>query len=180
MEDFLLPIVEEVENVLKKIDQQEVKNVVELIQSKTRVFVDGEGRSGYVGKCFAMRLMHLGYEVYVMGESTTPSFKENDIFICVSGSGNTGSVLLNAEKAKKTKGKVITVTSNKTSSLGKLSDQVVEIDATVRGDKEENRKSIQLLGSLFDQSVHLLLDDICLVLSRRDHISNEAATHKHV
>lgn len=179
MENYLMPIVEEVKEVLAQIDPKEVEAVANLIQKDSRVFVDGEGRSGFVGKCFAMRLMHLGFEVYVMGESTTPSFQKDDVLLCVSGSGNTGSVLLNAKKAKKTDGKVITVTNNRDSSLGNLSDQVIELHATVRGDTE-NRQSIQLLGSLFDQSVHLLLDGICLMVSKRDAISNEEATQKHV
>lgn len=179
MENYLLPIVDEVKNVLKQINHTEVEAVANLIQKDSRVFVDGEGRSGFVGKCFAMRLMHLGYDVYVMGESTTPSFQKGDVFLSVSGSGNTGSVRLNAEKAKKAEGKVITVTNNPDSDLGKLSDEIIELNATVRGDTE-NRQSIQLLGSLFDQSVHLLLDSICLMLSKRDDISNEQATQKHV
>lgn len=179
MENYLLPIVDEVKNVLKQINHTEVEAVANLIQKDSRVFVDGEGRSGFVGKCFAMRLMHLGYRVYVMGESTTPSFQKGDVFLSVSGSGNTGSVRLNAEKAKKAEGKVITVTNNPDSDLGKLSDKIIELNATVRGDTE-NRQSIQLLGSLFDQSVHLLLDSICLMLSKRDDISNEQATQKHV
>ena len=149
MENYLLPIVDEVKNVLKQINHTEVEAVANLIQKDSRGFVDGEGRSGFVGKCFAMRLMHLGYDVYVMGESTTPSFQKGDVFLSVSGSGNTGSVRLNAEKAKKAEGKVITVTNNPDSDLGKLSDEIIELNATVRGDTE-NRHSIQLLGSLFD------------------------------
>lgn len=179
MVNYLMDIAEEVKGVLSRINNEEVERVVKLIKRDSRIFIDGAGRSGFIGKCFAMRLMHLDYEVYVLGESTTPSFKPDDIFICVSGSGNTGSVLLNAEKAARKSCKVITITNNRESSLGKMSDQVIELNATVRGDKE-NRKSIQLLGSLFDQSVHLLLDSICLTLSQRDEITNEDATRKHV
>lgn len=179
MENYLMTILEEVKEVLLNIDNQEIEEATNLIQKDSRIFVDGEGRSGFVGKCFAMRLMHLGFEVYVMGESTTPSFEKNDILVCVSGSGNTGSVRLNAEKAKKEGGKILTITNNRESNLGELADYIIKIDATVRGDRE-NRKSIQLLGSLFDQSVHLLLDSICLALSKREDISNEQATQKHV
>lgn len=179
MQDYLLDIVDEVKGVLEKVNHQEVEAMVDLIQKDHRIFIDGEGRSGYVGKCFAMRLMHLGFDVRVMGESTTPSFSAGDVFIGVSGSGNSGSVVLNAQKAQKADTKIITITNNRSSKLGELSNQVIELEATVRGDTE-NRSSIQLLGSLFDQSVHLLLDNVCLILSKRDHISNEAATEKHV
>lgn len=179
MNDYLLQIVEEVRDVLEQVNRQEINQVVNLIRKDTRIFVDGEGRSGFVGKCFAMRLMHLGFEVYVMGETNTPSFKAGDVLLCISGSGNTGSVLLNAEKAKKANVQIVTVTNNRESSLGKISDEVIKLEATVRGDIE-NRKSIQLLGSLFDQSAHLLLDYICLILSKRDNVSNEIATKRHV
>lgn len=177
--NYLLDIVDEVKGVLEKVNPKQVDAVIDLLEKDRRIFVDGEGRSGFVGKCFAMRLMHLGYEVYVMGETNTPSFEKNDIFLCVSGSGTTGSVLLNANKAKEKEGIVITVTNNAYSTLGEMSQSVITLEATVRGN-QENRTSIQLLGSLFDQSVHLLLDNICLILSKREGISNETATKKHV
>ncbi|MGP6139117.1 6-phospho-3-hexuloisomerase [Jeotgalibaca sp. A127] len=179
MSDYLMQIVEEVGTVLEKVDRVSIEKTVDLIQKDGRIFVDGEGRSGYVGKCFAMRLMHLGFEVYVMGETNTPSFRDGDVLFCISGSGNTGSVLLNAEKAQKVGAEIVTVTNNEQSSLGMVADHIIKLDATVRGD-QENRKSIQLLGSLFDQAVHLLLDNICLLVSERDRISNEAATQLHV
>lgn len=179
MEHYLIEIVDEVRDVLKNVNLDVLENFIQLIHKDVRIFIDGEGRSGFAGKGFAMRLMHLGFEVYVMGETNTPSFRKNDLFVGISGSGNTGSVRLNAEKAKKTGAKIVTITNNRKSTLGELSDQVIELEATVRGDIE-NRKSIQLLGSLFDQSAHLLLDSVCLTLSKRDKISNEQATGKHV
>lgn len=175
-----MPIVEEVKSVLEKIDRDEVTRTVEAIKKENRIFVDGEGRSGFVGKCFAMRMMHLGFEVYVLGESTTPGFKDDkDVFVAISGSGTTGSVLLNAKKAEKVEATIITITNQQESPLGQISDQLIVLQATVRGELEQ-RKSIQLLGSLFDQSVHLLLDDICLIISERDQISNSEATKQHV
>lgn len=53
------------------------------------------------------------------------------------------------------------------------------VPGTVKGDLGSDRKSIQLLSSLFDQSIHIVLDGLCLYLSQRDKISNEAATKTH-
>jgi len=36
----------------------------------------GVGRSGLIGRAFAMRLMHLGFEVYVLGETITPAVEK--------------------------------------------------------------------------------------------------------
>lgn len=179
MEHFLEPIVNEVQEVLSNVDVKELEVLIDYIQKDRRIFVDGEGRSGYVGKCFAMRLMHLGFEVYVMGETNTPSFQKDDLLVCISGSGNTEAVVINANKAKAKEATIMTITNNADSVLAKLSKQSVVLDATVRGDVE-NRKSIQLLGSLFDQSVHLLLDSVCLTVSQRDQITNQEANQQHI
>ena len=49
---------------------------------------------------FAMRLNQLGKEAFVVGESTTPSIKEHDLFVILSGSGSTEHLRLLAEKAQ--------------------------------------------------------------------------------
>ena len=36
----------------------------------------GAGRSGLVAKAFAMRLMHLGLEAFVVGETITPALNK--------------------------------------------------------------------------------------------------------
>lgn len=177
--DYLTVIGQEVQDVLSKINRDDVGQAAKLITKDTRVFIDGEGRSGLIGKCFAMRLMHLGFTAYVMGESTTPSFKVGDIFLSISGSGKSGSVVLNAEKAKKSKCQLISVLSKIDSSLGNLADVSIQVPATTRADTSE-RGSIQLLGSLFDQTAHLLLDGVTIILSEREQISNESATKNHV
>ena len=37
-----------------------------------KTLVLGAGRSGLVGKAFAMRLMHVGIDVYIMGDTIPP------------------------------------------------------------------------------------------------------------
>ena len=44
-----------------------------------------------------MRLMHLGFHVYVMGETITPSIGKGDLIIALSGSGTTKLVVTAAE-----------------------------------------------------------------------------------
>lgn len=172
-------ILNEIADVLLKIDKVELKKAETAISLEKRVFVDGEGRSGLMAKSFAMRLMHLGYRVYVVGETITPAMKENDLFIAVSGSGNSPHVVTNARKAKKLGCEIITFTSNNKSKLGVISDIVVTVPGTIKSDVGEKRKSVQLLSSLFDQSVHIVLDALSLMLSKRDNISNEDATKEH-
>jgi 6-phospho-3-hexuloisomerase len=172
-------ILDEINDVMSKIDEESFKRVASAILKDKRIFVDGEGRSGLMAKGFAMRLMHLGYEVFVVGETITPAMNENDLFIAVSGSGKSANVVADTKKAKKTGCQIVAFTSNPDSVLALEADMIVKVPGTVKGDQGESRKSIQLLSTLFDQSVHLVLDGICLYLSQRDQISNDNATSTH-
>ncbi|MEN2349230.1 6-phospho-3-hexuloisomerase [Lacticaseibacillus paracasei] len=178
MKDYLKEIDQEVSSTLDQIDRASLADAIAMIMNGKRVFVDGEGRSGFIGKCFAMRMMYLGFTSYVIGETNTPHFKKDDVLVSISGSGKTGSLLLHTKKAKKFGVKVIAVTTDSEAPLAKQADKIIKVHATTRG-ALGHRESVQLLGSLFDQSVHLLLDDICLVISHEKKISNAEATANH-
>lgn len=179
MIDVLRTIMNEIENVLNKVNEEELQAVIDVMDKNRRIFVCGEGRSGLSAKGFAMRLMHLGYTVYVVGETITPAMNENDVFIAVSGSGKSMNVINDAKKASDKGCEVIAVTSKPESPLAALAEYVLTISGTVKGDAKEARGSVQLLSSLFDQSLHITLDALCLLISYRDNTSNEAAANAH-
>lgn len=170
-------VMHEVDEVMSLVDESQIDDAENVIQKDRRIFVLGAGRSGLMAKGFAMRLMHIGYTVFVIGETITPSVQAGDVLVSVSGSGKTSMVVEPTEKAKKDGVKIVSVTSNAESPLAKLGNAVIVVPgATKAGD---GVKSIQLLSTLFDQSVHITLDVLCLKLSRRDHISNETAKATH-
>jgi 6-phospho-3-hexuloisomerase len=177
--ELLQAILEEVSGVLDRVEPQEMEDAMAMIRKDHPVFVDGEGRSGLMAKGFAMRLMHLGYPVYVVGETITPAVESGSLFVAVSGSGTSANVLSDVRKAKKNGAKILAVTSKPDSPLGQEGDGVLTVPGTVKGEVGERRGSIQLLSSLFDQSLHLVLDALCLMISRRDGTSNEKATAAH-
>lgn len=172
-------ILTEIEDVIHKVKTEELVRFASQITKDKRIFVDGEGRSGLMAKGFAMRLMHLGYTVYVVGETITPAVGTNDVFIVVSGSGESSNVLADTNKAVNKGNSVLVVTSKLNSSIANLADIVLIVPGTIKSDSVDNRGSIQLLSSLFDQSLHIVLDVICLMLSKRDQVSNEEATTNH-
>ena len=177
--DYGKAILEELEKVMEQVPSNACTALCGAIANAARVFVAGAGRSGLVAKAFAMRLMHIGYTVYFVGETITPAMQAGDVFIGVSGSGKSASVVNDAKKAKDAGLTVIAVTSKPESPLAEAAKTVLVIPGTVKGDTGEARGSIQLLSSLFDQSLHITLDALCLLLSRRDHTANETATKAH-
>ena len=179
MIQLLHEIVNEIEGVLDKVEEEQLEAFMKELKKDRRVFVDGEGRSGFSAKGFAMRLMHLGYTVFFVGETITPAVGEGDVFVAVSGSGKSANVLHDSKSAKEKGCTLVAVTSKADSPLAALADQVLVVPGTVKADSGEQRSSIQLLSSLFDQSLHIVLDALCLMLSRRDHTANEEATKAH-
>lgn len=179
MIETLQVIINEIEGVLSQVNEQELSDVMGAFDKNRRVFVDGEGRSGFSAKGFAMRLMHIGYTVFFVGETITPALREGDLFVAVSGSGKSANVCNDAKKAKAAGAELIAVTSKLDSPLASAADKVLLIPGTVKGDAGSTRSSVQLLSSLFDQCLHITLDALCLLLSRRDHTANETATSTH-
>lgn len=62
-------IFSEIEQVFAEFDHMSIECVAMRLAKAKRIFVAGEGRSGFMGKAFAMRLMHLGATVYAVGEN---------------------------------------------------------------------------------------------------------------
>lgn len=123
-----------IKDIAQRLDKESIKKTIEYIMNADSIFITGAGRSGLVGKAFAMRLMHLGFTSYVVGESTTPAVHKNDVVIAISGSGETRSISDLGRIAKDIGATLITVTSNKDSTLGHISDATLEIHGRSKED----------------------------------------------
>lgn len=154
---------DEIEDVLKKINEEETKKFTKLILKSKRVFLAGGGRSGLVVEAFAMRLMQLGLQSYLVGESITPKMNNNDLLIIISGSGKTKIIEEIVRNAKKIKTKICLITANKNSKIAKKSNLIIEIKAKT---KVNHKKSIEPLGSLFEQAAFIYLDSIIIILMK--------------
>ena len=71
------------------VDGSQLEQAEKLIDKNKCIFILGAGRSGLMARGFAMRLVHIGYTVYVIGETITPSIQAGDVLVSVSGSGKT-------------------------------------------------------------------------------------------
>ena len=97
--------------------------------SAPRIYVTGAGRSGLIAKAFAMRLMHLGMESYVIGETITPAMHEGDMLVVFSGSGETHSITDICRTAKMVGGTLALITSRRESSMAMTADLVIVLDS---------------------------------------------------
>lgn len=164
--EYTLAIIQELSEVMKRIDPEQGSCLCDTILSAKRVFVAGVGRSGMAARGFAMRLMHLGLTAYMCGETVTPGIKAGDLLLVVSGSGETSSPASMAQKAREQGADVALVTVRPDSTIGRLAKTVLQVPAPTP--KAENSfQSIQPMGSLFEQSCGLILDGLVMVLMER-------------
>ncbi|KUK16924.1 bifunctional 3-hexulose-6-phosphate synthase/6-phospho-3-hexuloisomerase [Thermococcus sibiricus] len=181
-------ITDHIKTVATSLKLEQVRGMVDAMIGANKIFIYGAGRSGLVGKAFAMRLMHLDFNVYVVGETITPAFEEGDLLIAISGSGETRTIVDAAEIAKNQGGKVVGITSYKNSTLGKLSDVVVEISGRTKADIPTDYIARQMLteykwmapmGTLFEDSTMLLLDGVIALLMATFQKSEKDMKRKH-
>lgn len=178
--DYAKTIVNELGQTLSSISERNTENLIDMIEGADRVFLAGCGRSGLMVRGFAMRLMHMGKKVFVVGETTTPSINQQDLLIIASGSGETGSLVAMANKCKKICASLATVTIFPQATIGKLANCVVIIDApTAKSQQKTAITSIQPMGSLFEQSLLLYFDSIILRLMERENLTSEVMFRLH-
>lgn len=163
--EYSVQVIEELSKTLGQIDDQSAEALTEKLLGAGKILVAGAGRSGFAAKAFAMRLMHMGFDAYVVGETVTPNLEPGDVLLIGSGSGETGSLVSMATKAKALGGTLALVTIFPESTIGKLADISVRIPApTPKAASDNGLTSIQPMGSLFEQSLFLFLDVVILKL----------------
>ncbi len=179
---------EHIKKVAAKLDTGSVTSLVNAIMSSQRIFLMGAGRSGLAAKAFAMRLMHMGFNVYVVGETTTPAVQPEDLVVAVSGSGETPSIASLGAIAKKIGSKLAVITSNKDSTLGSISDIVVIVPGRTKEDTNyedyHERRMIgypQLapLGTIFEITALVFLDAVISELMVRTGASEAELKKRH-
>ena len=176
---YTAAILAELSRTLAEVPPEQGEELAEMILRAKRIFAAGAGRSGLAARAFAMRLMHMGLSAYVCGETATPSLQAGDLFLAVSGSGNTATLLCMAEKAKKLGAQLATVTTRPDGAIGRLADLTIRIPAPTRDRPEKDFTSIQPMGSLFEQSCQLFLDAVVLRLMEKQGSSADEMSGRH-
>lgn len=170
-------ILDELNETLNCIDEESCANAITLIDEAKKIFALGLGRAGFMEKSFAMRLMHMGKDAYVVGETINPNFDKGDLLIVGSGSGETKELLQKAQKAKDFGGKVLLFTTAPESSIAKISDAVISINASSKA--EVKQSSVQPMASLYEQSILLAADALVLTMMDASDKPNSEMFKKH-
>ena len=120
-------ILDRLSAILSVTDKAQAQKLKDLLDDAGRIFVGGAGRSGLVSRFFAMRLVHSGYNVNMVGEIVTPAAKSGDLLVVISGSGGTKTLLPILETAKSKGAKIAVISQKLSSAMADMADLTVQV-----------------------------------------------------
>ena len=153
-------------NAVRETLKEEIENTdkfVDMLLGSSKIFLYGVGRSGLIAKAFAIRLVQMGLEVFFVGETITPIVEEGNLVVIVSYTGETMSAIQTANIVRRVGAKVVSITAHPHSKLAAASNLVIEIHPP----KDEERKRLAPLGTLFEDATLIYLDSIVAALMER-------------
>lgn len=168
-------IIDKISGILAATDDSYDQKLTTLLDQAKRVFVSGAGRSGLIGRFFAMRLMHSGYDVSVVGEIVTPSIKAGDLLVIISGSGETEQLTAFTKKAKEIGAKILLISAKSDSTIGDLADAVFQIGTSELYGKVKGMP----MGTVFELSTLFFLEAIISHIIHEKGIPEEEMRSRH-
>jgi 6-phospho-3-hexuloisomerase len=168
-----------------EIQSSDLKKCVSAMREAKKIFVFGVGHSGMFGRVLSMKLCHVGLEAYTVFDEINPPFERGDLLVAISQSGETETVLALARKAKKLGGKLLAVVSNPRSTLGGLSDVVLNVKkisettgfpflGAIGGKSNQN-----FLGMVFALNIYILFYVLVIMLARELGESADSINRRH-
>lgn len=153
--------VEELARLVAAVDPAELDALVAELRPGRRVYLSGFGRSGLVARAFAMRLMHLGLDAAVVGETATPAISAGDVLIVLSSSGSGAPARAQVETARAVGADVVALSARRDVPLAELGARVLVVPSRTEVATEQHA------GSLFEQGCLVLADAVCSELRER-------------
>ncbi len=163
MKDTTVYILDEVRRTIEKVDETVVSEIVETLAASPKIFIYGVGRSGLVGKAFAVRLVQMGLNVHFIGDTTTPIVKTDDLVFIISNTGETMSAVQTANIVRRIGAIVISITGGTNSKLGIASNIVLELVQP----RDDQKKRMAPLGTIFELASMVMLDSMIPLLMVR-------------
>lgn len=144
---------------------ERIDDTLELVKEAQRIFVYGAGRSGLVGRMFAMRLMQIDLRAFFIGETVTPAINKEDCVIFISKTGETQTAIQAARivKERVTGAKIIVLTASPKSRLASYGDVVMEIHTELT----EKDSTLAPLGTIFENAALVFWDAFCSLLMEK-------------
>ena len=131
---------------LSRIPRNSIVQAVGILTKARATFVYGAGRSGIIGRSFAMRLVQAGLTAYVIGESVTPIVRPGDAVFILSGRGESQSSIATANIVRREGAELIVLTARASSKLAHTATLLIPLEFP----EDASQRRFAPLGTLFE------------------------------
>ena len=165
-------IINELNVIVNNFDFSQLDYVYGLFDNKSynKYVGFGAGRMGYSLKSFIMRLDHLGFKSFMIGDTNFPRLDSNTVVFINSSSGETETNILYARQAIKHGARTILFTSKPNSTLASICDHKI-LYTTIN--------TSQLMKTIYEQLTLILFDHICDSIVKRQKLDINKIENNH-
>jgi 6-phospho 3-hexuloisomerase len=149
-------VADRVTAALEGIRVADVERVLQVLTQAPLIFVYGAGRSGIIGRAFAMRLVQTGLRAFVIGESVTPIVQKGDAVFIFSAQGESYSSIQTANIVRREGADLVVLTARGNSKLAHTATVLLALDFP----EDPERARLAPLGTLFESASLRLTDGI--------------------
>jgi 6-phospho-3-hexuloisomerase len=169
----------DIAGVFAAMPENALDELVNAIVAAKRIVVFGLGREGLQMRGFAMRLFHMGRDVAVWGDMTTPALGPGDLFIASAGPGDLPTAQTLIDVARKAGARTALITAQPGGGLARRVDVVTVIPAQTMADDRGGELSVLPMGSLFETAQMIAFELAILKLRPRFGETSETMRARH-
>jgi 6-phospho-3-hexuloisomerase len=168
LKEYSDKISEEVTAVLSRVNPEQMKTFLDLIQGARKIALYAGGREGLMIRALAMRLFHLGYDVSVVGDMTAPFLTNGDLLILSVGPGYVSTLEALRSVAQRDGATVVCLTAQPDGRTARAADKIVLLPAqTMADDSGAKATSVLPMGSLYELVLFVFNEIVVLELLKR-------------
>src|ERR1700743_2139024 len=155
---------QDLEAVFSKFEPSQLEILSQELLAAKRIVCYGVGREGLMMAAIAMRLMHAGFQSYVVGEMVTPPVGAGDIFFTSAGPGHFPIIETLLRVAREAGGRTVIVTAQPARASQMPVDVVIHLPAQTMVDVTAGW-SILTMGTHYEAALLLLCDLLLLEMT---------------
>jgi 6-phospho-3-hexuloisomerase len=180
MTNLYIGALQELGGVFAALNDSDVDKALQMVADAEKIVVFGGGRERLQIMGFAMRLYHMGLDVAVEGDMTTPPVGDGDLFIATVGPGEISTACALLGVARSAGAKVLVLTAQPGGKAATYADFVLHLPAqTMADDQGDSATSVLPMGSLYEGALFVLFEVMVLKLMAKLNVSAEAMRANH-
>ena len=179
MSDLYGQGLDELKAVFSRIDDSRVDAAVAEIAAARRIVMYACGRERLQIMGFCMRLHHLGLDVAMVGDMTTPPAGRGDLFLAVCGPGEVSTTSALMGVAKKAGARTAVVTAQPAGVTSAMADFILLLPAQTMADDQAAKRSVLPMGSLYEGALFVLFEVMVLKLMALKGITHDDMRRRH-